>query len=111
MFVKATYSQAGCFHYAGHARTAEPLGSELPSGVANDTFAGSCLVFRFVTHIRYDWIIHVIRQNTREERRNEDRSHRTGNIGRALSRKLSAAGNDVRVANSRGLEGVRAFAD
>ena len=35
----------------------------------------------------------------------------TGNIGGTLARKLSAAGHDVRVANSRGLEGVRAFAD
>ena len=62
VFVKATYSQARCFHYAGDARTAEPLSSELASGVANDTLAGSCLVFRFVTHICYDWIIHVIRK-------------------------------------------------
>jgi predicted dinucleotide-binding enzyme len=31
----------------------------------------------------------------------------TGNIGGTLARKLSAAGHDVRVANSRGLEGVR----
>ena len=35
----------------------------------------------------------------------------TGNIGGTLARKLSTAGHDVRVANSRGLEGVRAFAD
>ncbi|MBV8832662.1 MAG: NAD(P)-binding domain-containing protein [Acidobacteriaceae bacterium] len=35
----------------------------------------------------------------------------TGNIGGTLARKLSAAGHDVRVANSRGLEGVRAFAN
>jgi len=35
----------------------------------------------------------------------------TGNIGGTLARKLSAAGNDVRVANSRGPEGVRAFAN
>jgi predicted dinucleotide-binding enzyme len=35
----------------------------------------------------------------------------TDNIGGTLARKLSAAGHDVRVANSRGLEGVRAFAD
>ena len=35
----------------------------------------------------------------------------TGNIGGTLARKLSAAAHDVRVANSRGLEGVRAFAD
>ena len=35
----------------------------------------------------------------------------TGNIGGTLARKLSAAGHDVRVANSRGLEGVRAIAD
>jgi 8-hydroxy-5-deazaflavin:NADPH oxidoreductase len=35
----------------------------------------------------------------------------TGNIGGTLARKLSAAGHDVRVANSRGPEGVRAFAD
>ena len=35
----------------------------------------------------------------------------TGNIGGTLARKLSAAGHDVRVANSRGLEGVGAFAD
>lgn len=34
----------------------------------------------------------------------------TGNIGGALARKLSAAGHDVRVANSSGIEGVRAFA-
>ena len=30
----------------------------------------------------------------------------TGNIGGTLARKLSAAGHDVRVANSRGPEGV-----
>ena len=35
----------------------------------------------------------------------------TGNIGGTLARKLSAAGHDVRVANSRGLEGVRVFAN
>jgi predicted dinucleotide-binding enzyme len=35
----------------------------------------------------------------------------TGNIGGTLARKLSAAEHDVRVANSRGLEGVRAFAN
>jgi len=35
----------------------------------------------------------------------------TGNIGGTLARKLSAAGHDVRVANSRGVEGVKAFAD
>jgi 8-hydroxy-5-deazaflavin:NADPH oxidoreductase len=35
----------------------------------------------------------------------------TGNIGGTLARKLSAAGHDVRVANSRGLEGVRSFAN
>jgi 8-hydroxy-5-deazaflavin:NADPH oxidoreductase len=35
----------------------------------------------------------------------------TGNIGGTLARKLSAAGHDVRVANSRGLEAVRAFAN
>ncbi len=34
-----------------------------------------------------------------------------GNIGGTLARKLSTAGYDVRVANSRGLEGARAFAD
>lgn len=34
----------------------------------------------------------------------------TGSIGGALARKLSAAGDHVRVANSRGIEGVRAFA-
>jgi predicted dinucleotide-binding enzyme len=34
----------------------------------------------------------------------------TRNIGSTLARKLSAAGHDVRVANSRGLEGVKAFA-
>lgn len=33
-----------------------------------------------------------------------------GNIGGTLARKLSAAGHDVRVANSSGVEGVRAFA-
>jgi predicted dinucleotide-binding enzyme len=33
-----------------------------------------------------------------------------GNIGGTLARKLSAAGHDVRVANSKGPEGVRAFA-
>jgi predicted dinucleotide-binding enzyme len=33
----------------------------------------------------------------------------SGNIGGALARKLSAATHDVRVANSRGLEGLRAF--
>ena len=35
----------------------------------------------------------------------------TGNIGGTLARKLSAAGHEVRVANSRGPEGVRAFAE
>jgi len=35
----------------------------------------------------------------------------TVNIGGTLVRRLSAAGHDVRVANSRGPEGVRAFAD
>jgi 8-hydroxy-5-deazaflavin:NADPH oxidoreductase len=35
----------------------------------------------------------------------------TGNIGATLARKLSAAGHQVRVANSRGVEGVRAFAE
>ena len=35
----------------------------------------------------------------------------TGNIGGTLARKLSAAGHNVRVANSRGVEGVKAFAD
>src|SRR4051812_37239403 len=35
----------------------------------------------------------------------------TGNIGATLARKLSAAGHRVRVANSRGVEGVKAFAD
>src|SRR5215204_5002852 len=35
----------------------------------------------------------------------------TGNIGGTLARRLSAAGHDVRVANSRGREGVRAFAN
>lgn len=35
----------------------------------------------------------------------------TGNIGASLARKLSAAGHEVRVANSRGVDGVRLFAD
>ena len=35
----------------------------------------------------------------------------TGHIGGLLARKLTAAGHDVRVANSRGVDGVRAFAD
>ena len=35
----------------------------------------------------------------------------TGNIGGTLARKLSAAGHNVRVANSRGMEGVRTFAN
>ncbi|MBT9470181.1 MAG: NAD(P)-binding domain-containing protein [Pseudomonadota bacterium] len=34
----------------------------------------------------------------------------TGNIGGTLARRLSAAGHEVRVANSKGPEGVRAFA-
>lgn len=34
----------------------------------------------------------------------------TGNIGSTLARKLVAAGHEVRVANSRGVEGVRALA-
>lgn len=34
----------------------------------------------------------------------------TGNIGASLARKLSAAGHEVRVANSRGLDGVRQIA-
>ena len=35
----------------------------------------------------------------------------TGSIGGVLAAKLSAAGHDVRVANSRGVEGVREFAE
>lgn len=35
----------------------------------------------------------------------------TGNIGATLARKLVGAGHEVRVANSRGVEGVRAFAE
>jgi predicted dinucleotide-binding enzyme len=35
----------------------------------------------------------------------------TGNIGGIIARKLKAAGHNVRVANSRGIEGVRAFAN
>jgi 8-hydroxy-5-deazaflavin:NADPH oxidoreductase len=35
----------------------------------------------------------------------------TGDIGDTHASTLSAAGHDVRVANSRGLEGVRAFAN
>ena len=35
----------------------------------------------------------------------------TGNIGASLARKLSTAGHEVRVANSRGVDGVRQFAD
>jgi 8-hydroxy-5-deazaflavin:NADPH oxidoreductase len=35
----------------------------------------------------------------------------TGNIGGTLARKLTAAGHEVRVANSRGPDGVRAFAE
>jgi 8-hydroxy-5-deazaflavin:NADPH oxidoreductase len=35
----------------------------------------------------------------------------TGNIGGTLARKLVAAGHEVRVANSKGADGVRAFAD
>ena len=35
----------------------------------------------------------------------------TGNIGATLARKLSAAGHDVRVANTRGLEGARRVAE
>jgi 5,10-methylene-tetrahydrofolate dehydrogenase/methenyl tetrahydrofolate cyclohydrolase len=35
----------------------------------------------------------------------------TRNIGGIIARKLKAAGHDVRVANSRGIEGVRAFAN
>ncbi|WP_281406074.1 MULTISPECIES: NADPH-dependent F420 reductase [Methylobacterium] len=35
----------------------------------------------------------------------------TGNIGGTLARKLSAAGHQVRVANSKGPDGVRAFAE
>lgn len=35
----------------------------------------------------------------------------TGNIGGTLARKLIDAGHEVRVANSRGVEGVRAFAE
>ena len=35
----------------------------------------------------------------------------TGNIGGTLARKLRAAGHEVRVANSRGVEGVCAFAE
>lgn len=35
----------------------------------------------------------------------------TGNIGGTLARKLRGAGHDIRLANSRGIEGVRAVAD
>lgn len=35
----------------------------------------------------------------------------TGSIGGTLARKLHAAGHDVQIANSRGAEGVRAFAE
>lgn len=35
----------------------------------------------------------------------------TGNIGGTLARKLREAGHEIRVANSRGVEGVRPFAD
>lgn len=35
----------------------------------------------------------------------------TGNIGGALARKLSAAGHDIRVANSSGIEAVRMRVD
>lgn len=35
----------------------------------------------------------------------------TGNIGGTLARKLREAGHDIRVANSRGIQGVRAFAE
>lgn len=35
----------------------------------------------------------------------------TGNIGGTLARKFKAAGHDIRVANSRGINGVRAFAE
>lgn len=35
----------------------------------------------------------------------------TGNVGTPLARKFSAAGHEVRVANSRGVDGVRQFAD
>lgn len=35
----------------------------------------------------------------------------TGSIGASLARKLSTAGHEVRVANSRGVDGVRQFAD
>lgn len=35
----------------------------------------------------------------------------TGNIGGTIARKLRAAGHDIRVANSGGVSGVRAFAD
>lgn len=35
----------------------------------------------------------------------------TGQIGGTLARKLREAGHDIRIANSRGVEGARAFAD
>lgn len=35
----------------------------------------------------------------------------TGNIGGTLARKLKFAGHEIRVANSRGQEGVQTFAD
>lgn len=35
----------------------------------------------------------------------------TGNIGGTLARKVGAAGHDLRTANSRGLEDIRAFAN
>lgn len=35
----------------------------------------------------------------------------TGNIGGTIARKLKAAGHEIRVANSRGLEGVQRFAN
>src|SRR5215469_5019676 len=60
MLVKTAHRQTRRLHYAGNARTAQPLCAKLPSGVPHNTIPGSRLVFRFVTHITSDWITYVI---------------------------------------------------
>jgi len=50
VLVEAAHSQARCFHYAGDAGTAQPLSTDLASGIANDTLSGSRFAFRFVAH-------------------------------------------------------------
>jgi hypothetical protein len=50
VLVKTTDGEARCFHHAGDARAAQPLGTELASGVPHDTLAGALFAVCFVTH-------------------------------------------------------------